>query len=409
MKNLLLCVALFLLPLTALSQDSANYTTSVDFGLEQSKLEVETTLRIPASLITDKQVRLFLNREFEIAEVSGLGFVDYEVEQSEQIPPWNNVTLNFSDSSQVQTVTLKYTGEIDSSAGHGNFIGDKGVHLSIDSGWHPFFTDFFTPLVGSLTLELPDGWNVYAPGTIALSDREVQVKNERPTIDVTLYATNEPTELVNGDFTVVYDKANSDNSDVVAKAGSRCMSSLNDKFGEQDRLDSAHAVLLERSGPSFARANYISLNSQILKSEPQIYQYLCHELAHNWTAFSRAFSHDYWMTESFAEYIAAKELKVAYGQEAFNTVVEGWRALAEGQSFVWRADDNRRASHKANYGLGPLALMHLEEHVGSDTFSDLMHWYMTEEVTTTEALLNQLAAIKNEETSHWFKQLLSGN
>jgi len=408
MKNLFLCVTLFLLPLTVLSQEYANYSTSVNLGLEQSELDVETTLSIPASLITGKQVRLFLNKEFEVVEVSGVGVVDYQVEPSEQIPPWNNITLNFSDSSQAQTVTLKYSGEIDSRAGHGNFIGEQGVHLSIDSAWHPFFADFSTPLVGSLQLRLPGDWQTYAPGKVSQSDRVFEVDYVRPTIDVSLYATHEPNELVNGDFTVVYDKANADNAGIVAKAGSGCMSSLNDKFGETDRLDSAHAVLLERSGPSFARANYISLNSQILKSEPQIYQYLCHELAHNWTAFSSAFSHDYWMVESFAEYIAAKELKGAYGQEAFDTLVNGWKALAEGQPFVWRADDDRRASHKVNYGLGPLALMQLEEYVGSEVFSELMHWYMTEEVTKTQSLLNQLAIIKSDEESRWFNQLLSG-
>jgi len=410
MKKLFLFVAIFLLPLTALSQEYTNYKTSVSFGLKQSKLDVETTLSIPASLITDKQVRLFLNKEFEIVEVSGEGLVDYQVEQSEQIPPWNNITLNFNDSSQsAQTVTFKYTGKIDSSAGHGNFIGEKEVHLSIDSAWHLFFADFSTPQTGALTLELPNGWDVYAPGIISQDNSIFQVNNARPNIDVSLYATHKPNEVVSGDFTVVYDEGNSDNADTVAKAGNRCMSSLNDKFGEKDRLDSAHAVLLERSGPSFARANYISLNSQILKSEPQIYQYLCHELAHNWTAFRSAFSHDYWMVESFAEYIAAKELKEAYGQEAFDTVVSGWKARAEGQAFVWRAEDDRRASHRVNYGLGPLALMQLEEHVGSEAFSELMHWYMTEEVTNTESLLNQLEAIKSEEESRWFKQLLAGH
>ena len=52
--------------------------------------------------------------------------------------------------------------------------------------------------------------------------------------------------------------------------------------------------------------------------------------------------------------------------------------------------------------------MQLEEHMGSEVFSELMHWYMTEEVTNTEALLNRLAIIKDGETSHWFNRLLAG-
>lgn len=409
MKNLLIFVTLILVSQTAISKEPVEYDTRVKFSIEESELVVKTSLQIPASRLADQQTRLFLNKNFEIRELSGKGLADYSVKQSAKIPPWNHISLKFKEASNTdQTVTIEYAGIINSEAGHGNFIDSKGIHLSIDSAWHPFFTDFSTPMVGSTVVTLADNWSVLAPGSTSANDETFKLIGTRPAIDVSLYAAPEPSTLKAGEFIVVYDEANAAKAKIVVDAGSKCLSSLNKRFGSKDRLEKAHAILLDRTGPSFARGNHISLNSDTLGSELQIYQYLCHELAHNWTTLGNAMSHDYWMIESFAEYVAARELQQAHGDQAFEEVVEQWQARGKGQPFVWRVDTDRRASHNVNYGLGPLALMQLEERLGHQAFADLLDWYMAEEVLETESLLSQIAAVKDAETSDWFKQLLHG-
>ena len=164
----------------------------------------------------------------------------------------------------------------------------------------------------------------------------------------------------------------------------------------------------KRPGPSFARGNYISLNAQSLGSQVHTQQYLCHEIAHNWTTFPSAMSHDYWMIESFAEFISASEIAHIYGDDEFNTIVSQWQQQAQGEAWVWRQDTDRRASHKVNYGLGPIALMRLEQKLGTQTFDQLVTWYMTHNVTETEELLARLTVIAGPETAHWFQALLAG-
>ncbi|MGM0524608.1 MAG: M1 family aminopeptidase [Pseudomonadota bacterium] len=409
MKNLLIFVTLILVSQTAISKELVEYDTRVKFSIEQSELVVKTSIQIPASRLADQQTSLFLNKNFEIRELSGKDLADYSVKQSAKIPPWNHITLKFKETSKSdQTVTIEYAGVINSEAGHGNFIDSKGIHLSIDSAWHPFFTDFSTPMVGSTVLSLADDWSVFAPGSTSVNNDIIKLNSARPVIDVSLYAAPEPSTLKAGEFVVVYDEANAAKAKTVVNAGNKCLDSLNKRFGNKDKLEQAHAILLDRTGPSFARGSHISLNSETLGSETQIYQYLCHELVHNWTTLGNAMSHDYWMVESFAEYVAARELQQAHGNQAFEEVVEQWQARGKGHPFVWRADTERRASHNVNYGLGPLALMQLEERLGHQAFADLLDWYMAEEVLETESLLSQIAAVKDPDTSDWFKQLLQG-
>ncbi|OIM99664.1 hypothetical protein BFR57_03615 [Idiomarina sp. MD25a] len=59
-----------------------------------------------------------------------------------------------------------------------------------------------------------------------------------------------------------------------------------------------------------------------LSSHQADYQYICHELAHHWTPFANAMSHDYWMMESFAEYISAQQLKRRFGEQLLNKIGE---------------------------------------------------------------------------------------
>lgn len=81
-------------------------------------------------------------------------------------------------------------------------------------------------------------------------------------IDVSLYATPNGNEYTDENFTVVYDKANKDRAKRLATAGNNCLAALNDKFGQAEELESASLVILERSGPSFARGSYLSVSSR---------------------------------------------------------------------------------------------------------------------------------------------------
>lgn len=390
------------------STDFAQYGTSVDFDIKSGELKATTELTIPVSVLTNNQAQLFLNKSFNISDISGESLKEYSVNPSEKVAPWNQVTLSFEPTSKAHEVTISYRGEIDETGGHGNFITTEGIHLSIDSAWHPFYTNFATPMQGELEVKLPLGWKMYGPGTVVQGDNQHKLVGSKAWVDVSFYATSSGNEYNDGNFSVAYDKARKENAKPLAALGSACLASLNQKFGEEDKLESSTLVILDRDGPSFARGNYLSVSSQRLKSKQQSYHYICHELAHNWTAFGNAMSHDYWMMESFAEYIAAQEVKSSFGVEAHEQVLADWKKRAKGQSFVWRADTEQRASFKVNYGLGPLMLKQLKDRIGEAKFEQLLHWYMTEPVTETEKLLQYLEKLTNDEDAEWFRLLLEG-
>ena len=410
MKYLLIAVTTYLLSFTAMASDAVEYRTELTFSLESSALNAVTEMQIPKKYRSSGTVALFLNKDFSVESVEGQHIESFEVKQSKKVPVWNEVIIEFSSPAQAnnKAIRIKYAGTIDNNAQHGNLITSKQVHLSIDSAWHPVFSDFSTPIIGTVTVELDDDWEVFGPGKVTISGNNYQVKNTAPTIDVSLYAGIKPTSIYSDGFTVVHDESNADKAEFVLNAGRQCFEQMNERFGTHKQLKAAQTILLERPGPSFARGNYISLNSQTLGSKVHTHQYLCHEIAHNWTNFTSAMSHDYWMIESFAEYISAREVARIYGEEEFQNIVKKWQARAKGESFVWREDTARRASHKVNYGLGPIALMKLQEKLGETAFNELIDWYMTSDVTETEALITKVGTLADADTESWFSALLAG-
>lgn len=411
MKYLLIVVSMYFLSFATMASEAVEYRTELTFSPESSALYAVTEMQIPKKYRNSDTVTLFLNKDFSVESVTGPHIESFEVKQSKKVPIWNEVIIEFSSRAKAnnQTVRIKYAGPIDNNAQHGNLITSKQVHLSIDSAWHPVFSDFSTPIIGTVTVELDDDWEVFGPGQVTNSGNNYQVISTEPTIDVSLYAEKKPTSIYNDGFTVVHDESNADKAEFVSDVGQQCFEQMNQRFGKHKQLKAAQTILLERPGPSFARGNYISLNSQTLGSKVHTHQYLCHEIAHNWTNFTSAMSHDYWMIESFAEYISAREVARIYGEEEFQNIVKKWQSRAKGEAFVWRRDTARRASHKVNYGLGPIALMKLQEKLGEADFNELIDWYMTSNVTETEALITRVGTLAGADTENWFSALLAGN
>lgn len=385
-----------------------NYVTDVRFA-HDNYLDVQVSLTIPAHVLENDTITLMLSGVFEVESVQGDTLGGYASQPSPQIPPWNEHILEFEPGYDTHRVQLNYSGTLNPQHGHGNEATESLIHLSIDSAWHPFFMGFATMMRGEVNLQLDESWKVYSPGSQARDADSVTLSMTSPQIDVALFATQSDSVLEEQGFSVVYDEPNNALATETLAAGSACLISLNSKFGADTPLDSATLILLDREGPSFARGNYISVNSNNVESAIAGHQLACHEIAHNWTAFGDAMSHDYWMPESFAELVAAREIKAQFGDEAYQNIKAVWRELAEGTKFVWREDVPERASHRVNYGLGPLKLLQLEERVGEDTFNQFVKRYMESDIAQTTALLDMLAALTDLETSEWFhSQLVTG-
>lgn len=368
-------------------------------------------MEVPATQVSGDTVTLFLNRNFTVKSVKGSHVARFTVETSNKVPLWNKLTVKFKSSpkNSKRSIRIEYSGAIDRGGQHGNFITLDQIHLSIDSAWHPIFSDLSTPIQGRVTVELGDNWKVLGPGKVTRGLNKYHVTNIKPAIDVSLYAAKKTAIIYKDGFNVIHDNSAPKIAARVSSVGRHCFQRMSQRFRKKPLLNTVQTILLKRSGPSFARGNYISLNSQNLGTKVETHQYLCHELAHNWTSYTSAMSHDYWMVESFAEYISAREIKRTYGEAEFNNIVKKWQALAEDEAFVWRTDYDRRASHKVNYGLGPIVLMKLHEKLGEKAFNELVDWYMTSSVTETEELIAKVASFTDSNTGRWFKDLLAGS
>ncbi|RUO31843.1 hypothetical protein CWE12_02270 [Aliidiomarina sedimenti] len=383
------------------------YVTDVSFNHATSQVDVELSLTIPKAVVENNQVTLFLNGSFDVASVEGETLAGHSSEASAQIPPWNEHVLEFESGYDTHRVSFSYSGELNVDDGHGNEVSDERIHLTIDSAWHPIFANFATPMQGTVTIQLDDSWRVYAPGSTTRAENWVLLESASPQLDVAFFATRNDNAVEENGFTVIYDDANTQLATELSSVGATCLASLNEKFGQNRPLDSASLVLLQRQGPSFARANFLSINSNNVQRPPFGYQLVCHELAHNWTAIGNVMSHDYWIPESFAELVGAREIQSQFGDDAFQSLKQSWQERADGTEFVWRENVHQRASHRVNYGLGPLKLLQLENRVGAQTFDQFIADYMTSDITETIDLLDLLTSLTNSETAAWFEDQLA--
>jgi hypothetical protein len=394
----------------ALPQPEAHgavYDTEVRFDLETSALDVKSRLSYVADETTAGKVGLLLNQGLQLQGVQGPAVRTYRVEAFEPEPSWRLVEVELDGVSPGSTVTLEigYSGKPVFPESGINGISPQWVELNLDSQWHPLFSTFDREMTGVLRLVLPRDWKAVGSGTVAFEDGVHVIRNTVSQVDVAFVAAPSLEKRLSDRFTVHYRNAEPVMVSAVLEAAQGCADYLDERYGERDPLPRGSLILTDRSGPAYARKNYIVL-SQEKRDAVRTHDFLCHELAHYWTTSAGPFSPHHWMTEAFPEYVAGRYVRERFGQPEFERLVGEWSEVGL-QGPVWTPDSSHRASGTAMYRRAPYLLSLLEERIGTERFDRFLSSYMTERVKTTPELLDRLRAIAGEEAELWFREELA--
>lgn len=233
------------------------------------------------------------------------------------------------------------------------------------------------------------------------------VRNRLPQLDLAFTAG--PTlERVTGErFTVFHRGSDPAAIAAVVAAAGNVTEYLNDRFGARRPFEGAHIVIAERPGPSYARKNYIVVDTVIPDRPVGLHTHLCHEFSHFWTLSLGPNTAYHWMTESFAEYVTTQFRRSRFGERYAEADRTRWARDGAGQGPVWTPDRTERPTYQAIYLRGPWMLSKLEDRIGEQLFNRLVERYMVDGIRSTQALLDALVTIAGQDDAAWFREMLA--
>jgi hypothetical protein len=350
---------------------------------------------------------LRLNSGLAVSRVSGPNVASYAARPDDDVQV---VTVRLAPhliSGSEGRIDLEYAGVPVFGSDSINGISPAWVELGLDSHWLPVFAGYGKRIVGRVRIALPPGWNVVASGNVTRSGDFLVLETGIPLSDIAFTASP------------VFHHAGASNSDVywvrsdsatvahVLEVAESCRRYLNTRYGGSDSLPAVRLVLAPRTGPAYARRNYIVLTDAASAPKPVLGGFICHEFAHFWSIAANSSGPENWLNEGLAEYVSARYVRATFSQAAYDSTVARWRRMSTGQPPIWTPQSTRRPSAQVAYRKAPFLLSRLEERIGTDKMDQFLRRYMTERIRTTPQLLSVLQDVAGTETASWFSEELA--
>jgi hypothetical protein len=235
-------------------------------------------------------------------------------------------------------------GEPEFSADGIGGISAAWVELNLDAMWQPVVATFDRRMAGVLRVELPEQWDLVSSGTVTREGDAFVVRSTVLLSDVPFVAAPRLSRVRAAGFEVSY-RVDDEAAAAVLVAADACASYLNREFGDARPLPPGRIVIADRPGGGYARTNYIVLN-EVSADRRGLHHYLCHELAHFWSDSEDFRSPEHWMSEAFAEYVAARASMRPTARRFSPASSAAGRRLADGTA---RSEHRRRPAVPAKW------------------------------------------------------------
>ena len=348
--------------------------------------------------------QLVLNRGLQLQSLRGPAVARYSLSSrdGDQV-----ITVFFKPSTSLvaTAVEVSYAGTLVAPTDSINGLSPSWIELTIDSHWHPQVDA--NRVAGRVRLTIPGGFKLAASGTFqSITGSTSVLTSPLPLADIPFSGSPTFVEADSGGTRVLYTGARTPLVSGVLSAAESCSSYLDSLYGEKERLPRRTMVLAPRTGPGYARKNYIVI-TQIDTSRVGLSRFVCHELAHFWSSRANSQGPDNWLNEGFAEFVSAQYVRDVIGEAAYQGIVESWSRAARNQPAIWTPDATKRPSALIAYRKAPLFLTQLEEHIGRPQLRRIIQRYMVEDVSTTAQLLELVRQVAGPENEIWAREQLA--
>ena len=358
---------------------------------------------------TDSVVFL-LNSGFNIRTVVASGMTGVSLIRDNDV---TRIIVHMNRSpAGIAAATIDYTGMPLFGSDSINSMSPSWIELGLDSFWLPVLSDFSHTISGGFGSSIDirgAGWKAAASGVFNRWEGDTpngrvvtfKLSNQVPLIDIA-FASSPSLDSTSREKVTTFFRGNPPiYNERVPAVANRCATYL-DRYGSSGKLPPIKLVLAPRSGPGYARKNYIVISKDLDTTEAGVAHFVCHELAHFWSSGAVSNGPENWLNEAFAEFIAARYIRAANGDSAYRAIVRQWEDRAKGQPAVWTPTATKRPTARTAYGKAPFILNALEDRVGSPTMDRILTRFMTENIRTTSALLQMIGEAAGAETRDWF-------
>jgi hypothetical protein len=385
----------------------AVYTGDVAIDPSSQKLSAQWSIRFVADSTTRDSVEFLLNRGLVVSRVGGenvAGYTSRERDGDRVVTV--RLVERLTPGAQAR-IDLEYSRVPVFGLDSINRIAPTWVELGLDSYWLPVFDGYRKRIAGKVRLDLPPGWTVVASGTVRRDGNRLVLTTGIPLIDIAFTASPSFGHTDATSTSVFWALPDSPTVARVLTTAESCRRYLNTRYGISDSLPPVRLVLAPRTGPGYARRNYIVLTEAASTPAPAMAGYICHEFAHFWSSGANSSGPENWLNEGMAEYVSSRFVRATLGQAQYDSTRTRWERMSAGQPAIWTPQSARRPSAQVAYRKAPFLLSRLEERIGADKMDQFLQRYMVERIRTTPQLLAALQDVAGAETASWFRDELA--
>lgn len=371
------------------------------------QLSAHWSIGFVADSSTTDSVQLFLNAALTVSRVSGHNVASYDVRPRDDRQA---ITVRFKPRlapGRAGEIELEYGGVPVFDSDSINRIAPAWVELGLDSHWLPVFADYDKRISGHVRIALPPGWNGVASGKVTRDRNVLVLETGIPQLDIAFAASPVFRRADAANSSVYWVRADTSTVTRVLDVAESCRRYLNGRYGSSDSLPAVRLVLAPRTGPAYARRNYIVLTDAASAPPAVLSGYICHEFSHFWSIAANSSGPENWLNEGMAEYVSSRYVRATFGKAAYDSIVARWRSMSAGQPPIWTPQSTRRPSAMVAYRKAPFLLSRLEERIGRDKMDEFLRRYMVQRIRTTPQLLAALQDVAGSDAASWFREELA--
>jgi hypothetical protein len=383
------------------------YEGSVAIDPASQRLSARWSIRFVADSSTTDSVVFLLNAGLAVSHVTGQNVGSYVTRPHDDGQAVTvQLTPHLATGSQGR-IDIEYAGVPVFGSDSINGIAPAWVELGLDSHWFPVFADYGKRIAAHVRVGLPPGWMPVASGNFIRDGNVLVLETGIPQIDIAFAASRNFRHADAANSSVYWVRTDTSTVARVLEVAESCRRYLNERYGSSDSLPAVRLVLAPRTGPAYARRNYIVLTDAASAPAPALSGYICHEFAHFWSIAANSSGPENWLNEGMAEYVSSRYVRATFGQAAYDSTVARWRRMSAGQPPIWTQQSTRRPSAMVAYRKAPFLLSRLEERIGTDAMDRFLRRYMVERIRTTPQLLAVLQDVAGSDTASWFREELA--
>lgn len=393
-----------------------HYDITVTIDVKAQSIDADVKLTYCANIDNIKEVKMYLNENFEIISIECGSMMKYSFEDTDDKYAFASETKVLTiylnkplSKGETIDVYLKYKGIFKINKWEVNMIDEKWVELGLYTPWFPLLKDLKS-FTFNANVYIDEEYQLASNGITKKENDYWNISSENESMDIVLIASkklkSKKIHESGMNFEVFYtDSANQKLVDYTMESSVSLLEYFINLFGETDNKE-MKIVFADRSkGGAYVRKGFMSFNL-VEENLSVLFKWLAHELAHLWWLKAPTTTWEDWLNESFAEYSSLIAVREKLGEDKFQEYITQKSKIIEGLPPVKGIERTDEDAYSVLYHKGCILLYELECEIGKEKFQNLLYELHNRKIDSTDKFLELLEEISGTSISTLFNEKL---